>query len=86
MMFDELHLQSDPGDAFNNFWRIMEGMLDNLSQPVAFATAPLGTESAASKKKGSRREGSSSSDTDEQPRASKLSAKLKLDGKFKSSK
>lgn len=81
-MFDELHLQSDPGDAFNNFWRIMEGMLDNLSQPVAFATAPLGTESAASKKKGSRREGSSSSDADEQPRA----AKLKLDGKFKSSK
>ncbi|KAG6335882.1 hypothetical protein ID866_3219 [Astraeus odoratus] len=33
--------RSDPGDAFNNFWKIMEGMLDNLSQPVAFATAPL---------------------------------------------
>ncbi|PFH52376.1 hypothetical protein AMATHDRAFT_74173 [Amanita thiersii Skay4041] len=37
--------RSDPGDAFNQFWTIMQGMLDNLSQPVAFATAPLGSES-----------------------------------------
>ncbi|KAK2460550.1 hypothetical protein APHAL10511_007020 [Amanita phalloides] len=36
--------RSDPGDAFNQFWSIMQGMLDNLSQPVAFATVPLGTE------------------------------------------
>lgn len=36
--------QSEPGDAFNQFWNAMQGMLDNLSQPVAFATAPLGTE------------------------------------------
>ncbi|KAF8633751.1 hypothetical protein AX17_004406 [Amanita inopinata Kibby_2008] len=36
--------RSDPGDAFNQFWNIMQGMLDNLSQPVAFATAPLGME------------------------------------------
>jgi len=57
----------------------MEGMLDKLSQPVAFATAPLGTEPA--KTKGSRRDGSSNSDIDEQPHS-----KLKLDGKFKSSK
>ncbi|KAL0947137.1 hypothetical protein HGRIS_013268 [Hohenbuehelia grisea] len=35
--------RSDPGDAFNQFWNIMQGMLDNLSQPVAFATA-LGME------------------------------------------
>jgi len=34
--------RSDPGDAFNQFWTIMQGMLDNLSQPVAFATIPLG--------------------------------------------
>ncbi|KAF8590523.1 hypothetical protein K439DRAFT_1403658 [Ramaria rubella] len=33
--------QSDPRDTFNQFWRDLEGMLDNLSQPVAFATAPL---------------------------------------------
>ncbi|KAF8985621.1 hypothetical protein BDQ17DRAFT_1315583 [Cyathus striatus] len=33
--------RSDPGDAFNHFWNIMQGMLDNLSQPVAFATIPL---------------------------------------------
>ncbi|KAF9562160.1 hypothetical protein CPC08DRAFT_706887 [Agrocybe pediades] len=36
--------RSDPGDAFNQFWNIMQGMLDNLSQPVAFATVPLGNE------------------------------------------
>lgn len=28
-------------DTFNQFWKDLEGMLDNLSQPVAFATAPL---------------------------------------------
>ncbi|OBZ75479.1 hypothetical protein A0H81_04532 [Grifola frondosa] len=33
--------RSDPGDAFNQFWKITEGMLEHLSQPVAFATAPL---------------------------------------------
>ena len=35
--------QSDPGDAFNQFWNVLQGMLDNISQPVAFATAPLNT-------------------------------------------
>lgn len=34
---------SDPGDAFNQFWNVLQGMLDNISQPVAFATAPLNT-------------------------------------------
>ncbi|EAU88164.2 hypothetical protein CC1G_03836 [Coprinopsis cinerea okayama7 len=33
--------RSDPGDAFNQFWNALQGMLDNISQPVAFATAPL---------------------------------------------
>jgi hypothetical protein len=33
--------KSDPMDTFNQFWTDLEGMLDNLSQPVAFATAPL---------------------------------------------
>ncbi|EGO21518.1 hypothetical protein SERLADRAFT_473969 [Serpula lacrymans var. lacrymans S7.9] len=61
--FMVLGQRSDPGDAFNNFWKIMEGMLDNLSQPVAFATAPLGVE-ANSPRKGLRKDGSSSSDTD----------------------
>ncbi|TFK26417.1 hypothetical protein FA15DRAFT_667509 [Coprinopsis marcescibilis] len=35
--------RSDPGDAFNQFWNVLQGMLDNIPQPVAFATAPLGT-------------------------------------------
>ncbi|QRW15280.1 ERM domain-containing protein [Ceratobasidium sp. AG-Ba] len=30
-------------EAFDQFWKTLEGMLENLSQPVAFATAPLGT-------------------------------------------
>lgn len=34
-------MQPDPSDPFNHFWHMLEGMLDNLSQPVAFATAPL---------------------------------------------
>jgi len=33
--------QSESQDTFTQFWRNLEGMLDNLSQPVAFATAPL---------------------------------------------
>jgi hypothetical protein len=83
--FMVLGQQSDPGDAFNNFWRIMEGMLDNLSQPVAFATAPLGTKLPPSGKKSLRRDGSSSGDTDfEQPHTSTFFTRLKLDGKFKS--
>ncbi|CAE6524728.1 unnamed protein product [Rhizoctonia solani] len=28
-------------EAFDQFWKNLEGMLENLSQPVAFATAPL---------------------------------------------
>lgn len=65
----------------------MEGMLDNLSQPVAFATAPLGTEPPPSGKKSSRRDGSSSSGADvEQPHTSTFFTRLGLDGKFKSSK
>lgn len=63
----------------------MEGMLDNLSQPVAFATAPLGTEPPPSGKKSSRRDGSSSSGADvEQPHTSTFFTRLGLDGKFKS--
>ncbi|THH33979.1 hypothetical protein EUX98_g335 [Antrodiella citrinella] len=51
--------RSEGSDAFNTFWRITEGMLHHLSQPVAFATAPLGSENATTP----RREGSGS-DTD----------------------
>ena len=50
--------QSEPGDAFNQFWKIMEGMLDHLSQPVAFATVPLAFDDHPSRKE------SSLSDTD----------------------
>lgn len=65
----------------------MEGMLDNLSQPVAFTTAPLGTELAFSGKRGLQRDGSSGSETErEEPFVSKFSRKLGLDGKPKSSK
>lgn len=28
-------------EAFDRFWQNLEGMLENLSQPVAFATAAL---------------------------------------------
>ncbi|KAF8520206.1 hypothetical protein BU17DRAFT_46890 [Hysterangium stoloniferum] len=34
-------MKSESQDTFTQFWRNLEGMLDNLSQPVAFATAPL---------------------------------------------
>lgn len=33
--------RTDPQDPFNQFWNKIEQMLDNLSQPVAFATVPL---------------------------------------------
>ncbi|TFY58160.1 hypothetical protein EVJ58_g6586 [Rhodofomes roseus] len=54
--------RSDSGDPFNQFWKITEGMLDYLSQPVAFATAPLAPPSPAEGSR--RRDASSSSDTD----------------------
>ncbi|KZT69081.1 hypothetical protein DAEQUDRAFT_738400 [Daedalea quercina L-15889] len=57
-----LPISSDSGDPFNQFWKITEGMLDYLSQPVAFATAPLAPPSPAEGSR--RRDGSSSSDTD----------------------
>ncbi|KAF7791253.1 hypothetical protein EIP86_002267 [Pleurotus ostreatoroseus] len=55
--------KSEGSDAFNHFWKITEGMLDKLSQPVAFATAPLAPpENKPSSSR--RREASGSSDTD----------------------
>lgn len=75
--------QSDPGDAFNQFWNIMQGMLDNLSQPVAFATAPLGhpevpiSPSLPDKTDDLRRDGSLSSDTDlDEPIFSKFTRRI----------
>lgn len=56
--------QSDPGDAFNLFWKTTEGMLHNLSQPVAFATAPLYPEYSLPAKRRLKRDGNSSSETD----------------------
>ncbi|KAL0071574.1 hypothetical protein AAF712_001431 [Marasmius tenuissimus] len=73
--------RSDPGDAFNQFWNIMQGMLENLSQPVAFATAPLGMpeSSTSSGSKSARPEDNFSSDTDDaEDMASRFSRKFKL--------
>ncbi|CAK5277774.1 unnamed protein product [Mycena citricolor] len=83
--------RSDPGDPFNQFWNIMQGMLDNLSQPVAFATAPLGhVESVSSSSKRTKlashlpREGSLSSDTDlEEPIVSRFARRLGISGDIK---
>ncbi|KAK7023719.1 hypothetical protein R3P38DRAFT_2953885 [Favolaschia claudopus] len=84
--------RSDPGDAFNQFWNIMQGMLDNLSQPVAFATAPLASEYAApkhvarAKLAGSRRDASLSSDTDiEEPMVTRFARRLGMSGDSKKS-
>lgn len=54
----------------------MQGMLDNLSQPVAFATVPLGVE-AIPGPSSPRRDSSLSSDTEsEEPIVSRLTRKL----------
>ncbi|KAJ7134968.1 hypothetical protein C8R43DRAFT_1021641 [Mycena crocata] len=86
--------RSDPGDAFNQFWNIMQGMLDNLSQPVAFATAPLGapetqpanhvTRTKLSSQTLLRRDGSLSSDTDiEEPMVARFARRLGMSGDTK---
>ncbi|KAF7304711.1 hypothetical protein MKEN_01185200 [Mycena kentingensis (nom. inval.)] len=73
--------RSDPGDAFNRFWGIMEGMLDNLSQPVAFATAPLGVTDGSSNERLPRNEENLSSDTDiEEPMVARFARKLGMSG------
>jgi len=65
----------------------MQGMLDNLSQPVAFATIPLGPETPASPASDRsspevRRDGNLSSDTDpDEPIFSKFSRKIGLGNK-----
>lgn len=62
----------------------MEGMLDNLSQPVAFTTAPLGTEPGYSGKRGLQRDGSSGSEAErEEAFVSRFSRKFGLDGRPK---
>ncbi|GAB1517155.1 hypothetical protein RhiTH_000199 [Rhizoctonia solani] len=38
-------------EAFDQFWKNLEGMLENLSQPAAFATAPLAGTSPVSRDK-----------------------------------
>ncbi|KAE9406416.1 hypothetical protein BT96DRAFT_1014917 [Gymnopus androsaceus JB14] len=77
--------RSDPGDAFNQFWNIMQGMLDNLSQPVAFATVPLGSEPIPGTSS-PRRDLSLSSDTEpEEPMVSRLTRKFGM-GKSSSAK
>ena len=59
-------LQTDPQDPFNHFWSMLEGMLDNLSQPVAFTSAPLvPPETQAEKGASNARDGSSGDETGE---------------------
>ena len=37
-----MHLKSEPGDIlFNQFWKVTTDLLENISQPVAFASAPI---------------------------------------------
>lgn len=79
-------LQSDPGDAFHQFWKATEGMLEYLSRPVAFATAPLAPEeppkpspSPSGRRGAKTRDGNSSSDTDfEDPISRKISRGISL--------
>lgn len=57
----------------------MQGMLDNLSQPVAFATVPLGndTNPVSETRTPPRRDGSLSSDTDvEEPMLSRFTRRI----------
>jgi hypothetical protein len=61
----------------------MQGMLDNLSQPVAFATVPLGNQdpsasaSTSAMKEGLRKDNSFSSDTDyEEPMLSRFTRRM----------
>ena len=74
----------------------MQGMLDNLSQPVAFATAPLSMPesqpaSNVNKSKGSyealfRQDGNLSSDTDiEEPMVARFARRLGMSGDSKKS-
>ncbi|KAG5639610.1 hypothetical protein H0H81_010812 [Sphagnurus paluster] len=82
--------RSDPGDGFNQFWNIMQGMLDNLSQPVAFATVPLGNmepTSGARTPPTPRREASWSSDTDsaEEPMFSRFTRRIGINREGKKS-
>ncbi|KAG6829989.1 hypothetical protein H0H87_009596, partial [Tephrocybe sp. NHM501043] len=81
--------RSDPGDAFNQFWNIMQGMLDNLSQPVAFATVPIGnTEPPPSvRTPPTPRRDASLSDTDsaEEPMFSRLTRRIGISRDAKNS-
>ncbi|KAH9901179.1 hypothetical protein C8Q73DRAFT_676990 [Cubamyces lactineus] len=78
--------RSDPGDAFHQFWKATEGMLEYLSRPVAFATAPLAPEeppkpspSPSGRRGAKTRDGNSSSDTDfEDPISRKISRGISL--------
>jgi hypothetical protein len=74
----------------------IQGMLDNLSQPVAFATAPLGTPETQPTNHGARtklsshttlrRDGSLSSDTDiEEPMVARFARRLGMSGDSKKS-
>ncbi len=87
--------QSDPGDAFNNWWNTVQNKFDIHSQAVAFASAPLGLDSVIPPRtatppfhKELARDSSLSSDTDlDEPIVSKLTRRFGLtkDSKSKAS-
>ena len=65
----------------------MQGMLDNLSQPVAFATAPLGPEPSGSATPPRQQDSSLSSDTDnDEHMLSKWTRKIGIRGEKTKSK
>ncbi|KAF8626064.1 hypothetical protein AX15_005100 [Amanita polypyramis BW_CC] len=68
--------RSDPGDAFNQFWNIMQGMLDNLSQPVAFASVPLGMEDTSIPPKSTPRQDDNSDTEIDEPIFARLSRRI----------
>ncbi|KAJ7905275.1 hypothetical protein B0H14DRAFT_3102770 [Mycena olivaceomarginata] len=80
--------RSDPGDAFNQFWNIMQGMLDNLSPARAPESAPPNhvVRTKLSSHAGLRRDGSLSSDTDiEEPMVTRFARRLGMSGDTKKS-
>jgi hypothetical protein len=57
--------KAELSSSFAQFWKLLEGMLDQLSQPVAFATAPLSVNTSNRGPIASPLPGSSDSETGE---------------------
>ncbi|PVG02817.1 hypothetical protein CPB86DRAFT_661246, partial [Serendipita vermifera] len=66
----------DPQDPFNQFWNKLEQMLDNLSQPVAFATVPLTSSQPYDEQEADLKptENDSNDDRDDKPNPNQISS------------